>query len=430
MFWHVARVMSVALWTSLAASSVWAGGAFLYEVGTPDLGTAAAGRAALAQDASTVIGNPAGMTRLDRSQLTTTLYSIIPSIQFDRGPGTTASGGNGFNAGAPIPSASSASVPIPAGGFFYVHSLSPDLKLGVGAGSGFGAGLNYGKEWVGRYYIQKTQLLTATVNPGIAYRVNSWLSVGAGFSINYALFSYTTALNNILDRLPDGRLKFKDDDFGFGGNAGVLVEPSAQTRFGLTYRSPVDFSYKDTPKLTNAGPGLSRLLDKKIQMDQTAPQTVMLSGYHALSDRWAVMGNFGWQNWEQFGNVDVTVSSDTTSKSGTADAHFHDTWHGAIGTQYRIGAPWLLSMGFAYDSSPVSRFHRTPSMPLDETFRFGTGLQYDWSESTTVGLAYEFLQAGDGEIAHLERGPLAGALQGEYSSNLVHFVAFNMIRKF
>ena len=196
------------------------------------------------------------------------------------------------------------------------------------------------------------------------------------------------------------------------------------------FAEPVDFSYKDKPKLTNVGPGLSRLLDKEVQIGQTAPPTVMLSGYHALTDRWAVMGNFGWQNWEQFGNVDVTVSSDTASQSGTADAHFHDTWHGAIGTQHRIGAPWLLSAGFAYDSSPVSRFPRTPSMPWDETFRFGTGLQYDWSEEITVGAAYEFLQAGNAEIAHLERGPLAGALQGDYSSNFIHFVALNVIWKF
>jgi long-chain fatty acid transport protein len=408
----------------------WAGGLYLYELGTPDLGTAAAGRAALAQDASTVIGNPAGMSLLDRSQLTTSIQTILPSIQFDRRSGTTVSGGNGFNAGTTIPSHGSASIPVPAGSFFYVHNLSPDWKLGIGIGSGFGAGLNYGKEWVGRYYIQKSQLLTTTVNPGFSYRVNPWLSVGAGFSVNYVLFSYTTAINNLLDRLPDGRLKFKDDDIGFGGNVGILAELSDQTRFGLTYRSPVDFTYKDRLKLTNTGPLLSRLLDKKVALDQTAPQTVMVSGYHAITDRWAIMGNVGWQNWEQFGNVDVTVSSDTQAKSLTADSHFHDTWHAAIGSQYRIGTPWLLSLGFAYDSSPVSRFHRTPSMPLDETFRFATGLQYDWSQEVTVGVAYEFLQAGDAKIAHLERGPLAGALEGDYSSNLIHFVALNVTLKF
>ena len=53
----------------LMSSPVWAGGLWLHEAGTPDLGTASAGRTALAADASTAGINPAGMTRLDRSQM-------------------------------------------------------------------------------------------------------------------------------------------------------------------------------------------------------------------------------------------------------------------------------------------------------------------------------------------------------------------------
>jgi long-chain fatty acid transport protein len=60
-------IMALVLGGTLVASSVQAAGLYLYEDGTADLGLAAAGRAALAQDASTVMGNPAGMTRLDIS---------------------------------------------------------------------------------------------------------------------------------------------------------------------------------------------------------------------------------------------------------------------------------------------------------------------------------------------------------------------------
>ena len=52
------------------ASQAKAGGLYLYEIGTEDLGLASAGTAARAQDASTVASNPAGMTRLDGKQLT------------------------------------------------------------------------------------------------------------------------------------------------------------------------------------------------------------------------------------------------------------------------------------------------------------------------------------------------------------------------
>jgi long-chain fatty acid transport protein len=53
----------------LGAAPVGAGGLSLFEVGTADVGLASAGYTARAQDASTVFTNPAGMTRLDGTQL-------------------------------------------------------------------------------------------------------------------------------------------------------------------------------------------------------------------------------------------------------------------------------------------------------------------------------------------------------------------------
>src|SRR5271163_2175074 len=47
-----------------------------------DFGTASAGQAAIAQDASTAASNPAGMTRLDQSQLMTTPGALLPSLNF------------------------------------------------------------------------------------------------------------------------------------------------------------------------------------------------------------------------------------------------------------------------------------------------------------------------------------------------------------
>src|SRR5262249_58698243 len=96
---------------------------------------------------------------------------------------------------------------------------------------------------VRRYFIEKTQPLSASLNPGIAYRLNEWVSLGVGFSVNYALLSQTTGVNNVAERLPDGRMKFKADDWGFGGNAGVLLGPTSRLRFGVAYRSQIVISY-------------------------------------------------------------------------------------------------------------------------------------------------------------------------------------------
>ena len=87
----------------LSAAPAMAAGFWIYEMGTPDLGTASAGRAASAKDAATVFGNPAGMTSLDRSQLLVGTQLVYGDVQFDRGSGTTVAGGNGGNASGAIP---------------------------------------------------------------------------------------------------------------------------------------------------------------------------------------------------------------------------------------------------------------------------------------------------------------------------------------
>ena len=51
------------------ALSVQGAGLWLYERGTPDSMTGVAGRAASALEASTAVGNPAGMTRLEKPEL-------------------------------------------------------------------------------------------------------------------------------------------------------------------------------------------------------------------------------------------------------------------------------------------------------------------------------------------------------------------------
>lgn len=145
----------------LFAASAWAGGLWLYEQATPDMGVAAAGRQAAAMDASTASGNPAGMMRLERSQLESGIMGIFPLIKFESQEASEG-GGDGGNAGYFTPGAT----------FYYVHSLSPDLKLGLGTGSYFGLGLDYGNKWAGRYYVQSGEFLTAGVNPSIGYRVN------------------------------------------------------------------------------------------------------------------------------------------------------------------------------------------------------------------------------------------------------------------
>src|SRR5271167_3775129 len=151
-----------------------------------DLGTASAGQAAAAQNASTAASNPAGMTQLDRSQLMTTPGALLPSTNFDIGPQTSTKGTAGGNAG----------VFVPTGSFFYVYKFSEQIRLGVALYSDYGLAIDYSTKWVGRYYATRESLISGKLAPSIAYALNDWLSVGAGFNFGVARLEFQSRVNN------------------------------------------------------------------------------------------------------------------------------------------------------------------------------------------------------------------------------------------
>jgi len=379
---------------------------------SPDLGTATAGRAAAAQDASTAAGNPAGMTRLKQSELIAGFLGVGLVNRFDNDSAvTTTSGTEGHNNGDFIP----------ALGTSFVYSFSDDLKFGFALGSSFGLGIDYTKSWPGRYFVTRAELTTVGANPSIGYRLNDWLSVGVGFDVLYAKLFQTSAINNLAGR-PDGQIKLKDSDVGFGGNAGILIEPWEGTRFGLTYRSKIDLKFDDAVSFDGLGPVLGGLPAVHANLEMTIPQAVLLSVYHQLDDRLAIMANAGWQDWSEFGETNVKVVS-PASHSFTQNRNFRDTWQVAIGSQYRFLPAWKASVGFAYDSSPVSDSNRTPDLAVDRQIRVGAGLQYALTQALTLGVAYEYMDAGNAPIDQTG-GPLTGRLKGDYKDNHIHF--FNL----
>ena len=315
----------------------------------------------------------------------------------------------------------------------YVHSVSPDLKLGLGVGSYFGLGLNYSNEWAGKYYVQNASITTLAFNPTIGYKIAPWLSIGGGVSVVEGKLSERVAVNTLAEP-GDGRLKYDASDVGFGYNLGVLFELSPQTRVGVTYVSKVDLEFKDDLRFKNlegtilgAALRASGLLDAQLKIDMTIPAQLSVGAYHALTDKLALVGTVNWQNWSKFGEPEIAVADSNTV---TANLDYKDTYHAGIGAYYRVAEPWLLMVGFGYDTSPTSSSsERSPVLPLGATFTYSAGVQYDWNKDFSVGAAYALIDAGSAKV-NRSGGPLKGDLEGEYDTNFIHAVNVNFVYRF
>ena len=178
----------------------------------------------------------------------------------------------------------------------------------------FGLALQNDQGFVGRYYVKQATLAGITFAPVASYRVNEYVSIGGGPNVMLAFLKYTANVNNLLPPgTGDGQIYTSDTTAGVGGQFGVLVEPKKGTRIGVTYYSPITLNFSSTPTFSNLGiigGALQNrgLLTRGLDLGMTVPQHVILSGYHELTEAWAVMGNFGWDNWSQFGKVDVAAT--------------------------------------------------------------------------------------------------------------------------
>jgi long-chain fatty acid transport protein len=365
-----------ALATTLAAALVWplasqAGGLYLYEIGTSDLGFASAGTSARAEDASTVYANPAGMTRLAGDQFTLGAQALYGKADYQLDGQGQLSGSNPGNVIGWLP----------GGSAFYSHSVDDRLKLGLAVYGNFGLALDFGDQWAGRNLVDKTALMAMTIQPTVAYRLDDKWSLGGGVTANYGSLK--------LERVAvigGGSREQQDGDWAFGARLGVMFEPSKSTRVGLVWNSKTEYNFDVDSTVTGLR---GRTYTLPFSTNVPTPQQLMGSVYQRLSDRWAMMGNVGWQQWSRFS--DTTIETNTIST--TSSLQLKDTWHVAYGAQYTLNAQTRLNAGVAFDTSMYKNQSQTSfAAPNGDTWRFGVGMQYALSPKDEIGVAVEYLR--------------------------------------
>jgi long-chain fatty acid transport protein len=403
---------AIVIAVAFVTPSTLAGGASLYEISTPDIGLASAGYAAGALDATTLFKNPAGMSALNGPQLNSSLQGLYGNVHFS-GNSATQPGGNGDNAIGALPGAS----------LFITYPVMDKLTVGFGMFSYFGLSEDYGDTWSGRYYLEKGTLLGLTLMPAASFKVTDWLSIGGGLNAMYGYLSGQVAVPRPLQ--PDGQMKINNHQWGFGGNAGIMIQPQPGTRIGVNYLSQVDLNFSAAPGFSS---NLGSLIRPQLNLGMTVPQGVMVGIYQELNKQWALMADVGWQNWSRFGEVAIGVNTAgpiTDPKNLTAQLHFDDTWHGAIGAQYKASEQWRFTGGFAYDTSAVSDANRSVVLPLGQAYRYGLGAFYKVSQSVDLGAAYELVWTGDLPV-NQGAGSYRGQVSGTYDNAYFMFFGVNL----
>lgn len=411
------RVLLVAFLVVLMAStSGFAAGFALIEQSVKGLGNSFAGGAAIAEDASTIFFNPAGMARLEGFQATAGLNYIAPSAKFTPNSANTTTplalgggsgtGGNGGEGGEP------ALVP----NFYFTAEAGSNCNYGISFNTPFGLATKFDEDWVGRFHGIESDLMTININPSASYKLNNNFSIGLGFSAQY--LDATLSQESVLGPGVSSFTEMTGDSWGYGYNFGALYAFNDDTRIGASYRSSVFHSLKGDMSIRLTGTSVP--VTAKIKL----PASAQMSVFHRINNKFDVMADVMWTEWSVF--EDLTVN--TPSGQNVTEENWKNNRRYSVGATFHPVDALALRAGVAYDETPIPDETRTPRIPgADRTWlSLGAGYAMDgWN----FDFAYAHLFVADGDINLVDTTGTRGNLSGSFD-NSVDIISIEASLKF
>ncbi len=402
---------------ALQSMPAFAGGYQITERNAQGLGRAYAGEAAIARDASTVGSNPAGMSRLVRPSFSVSAATVDANLHVDV-----------KEAGVRVPALAAAGIPIlPASGETYSNEVAPEypiipsaygvlplnerMAVGLGVFSNFSARTDYDAAFIGSLLAEKSEVTTINVNPSFAYQVNPKLAVGIGFNAVYAKAKLSSAnpavgplrLNNANLLNPTtgevivaptgstlGSSEITGDDWAYGWNAGVLLEPTLGTRIGLAYRSVVSARLEGDAKFYGV-PRVDAFTDFAGLAPLTIPAIASISVVQNVGDAWALSADITNTRWSSFDDLTI-YRKDTGATSSRVQEDWQDANRYSVGVDYAALPALELRAGFALDETPIPDSHRTLRIPTGDMRWYSLGASYQFNEMVSVDAGWAYVR--------------------------------------
>lgn len=383
----IAAVSLASVIASVGAAN--AGGFALREQSAYGQGWSFAGSAAGGPGVSGMFWNPALVTNnLAKLQVDSSYTLIVPIVELDGFgsfptilspvPNFGSSGDIGQDAFVPATTAS--------------LRITDDLYLGLSINGPFGLATKPNQGWVGSYDNYSSKIFSLNATPTIGYRINDWISVGAGIQ-----FQYLKA--DLKNFIPAGGLGNQildinaQDDVGIGFTAGVQLRPTQNTEIGIGFRSSVHHELDSDARI---GP----LPVLPFETTLNTPEVLTVGVRQRIGEAFTVAGTVEWTNWSRLGTLNGVGPGAAAYIPGSAlPFEYQDGWFFSGGVEYQHSPDLALRAGLGYELSPVTNEDRSTRLPDADRLWLSAGGSYNWNEKISVDLGYSFLVAvGDSDV--------------------------------
>jgi long-chain fatty acid transport protein len=389
-----------------ATADANAGGLAVREQSAWGQGASFAGVAA-GGSSSAMFWNPATMTQIPGLQSNSVLSGIMPYAS--NSPNVAASipfgplGGTGDSAQDAL---------VPAA--YYTWQIKPDLWIGMSVNSPFGLSVKEPGAWAGGGYgAYWTNLKTYNATPTVAYRINDWISIGAGVQVQYAQTTFGFAYNALGAGTQAG---LNGGGWGYGFTGGITLTPTQNLTVGVGYRSGINQKLNGAlmlPALAGGTPG-------SINATVNLPDIVTGSIRYRFAPQWTALGTVEWSNWSRIGTVSVLQPNGAPAIAGgsvvTLPFQYQDGWFFSAGAEYQWNDRLAVRSGIGYERSPVTDQVRMPLVPDNDRIWLSAGATYQYSNKISLDLAYThvFLKSTSIDISAASGNPWFKPILGTY----------------
>ena len=411
---------------ALLSTAVQASG---YHFGTQSVNAQGTANAAAAEaaDASTIFYNPAGLSKIDNSQISVNANIVFPSIHYE------AESAKHFRTGADVSGSTSGKITetTVAPHIYGAYKASDDVTLGLGVYVPFGSATEYEKDSVLRHNINKLGLTTIAIEPVVAWKLNDRHSFGAGIIAQhtsaelrkYADWGIKQKAVAKASGKPDaaiaaaiqadGHADVKGSDWGFGYQLAWMWDINDRARVGVNYRSKVSHTLEGTAEWAADGAAVKQAWDsgamaalgyvpnEKASVKIVTPESLSVHGMYRATDKTNLFGDVTWTRHSRFNKAELVFENTKKVVNGQSGRtvitpNWRNTYKVAFGGSYQVTEPLQLRAGIAFDKSPVkSAEDRMNSLPDGNRIWFSVGAKYQLGKNHVIDAAYSHIHIND-----------------------------------
>jgi len=296
---------------------------------------------------------------------------------------------------------------------FYLYGsakLNDKLAVGLAVYTPFGSSNVWGDNWAGRYLVQEIALKSIFIQPTVSYKVNDWISIGAGLNIVYGQFDLEKAvdLRGLAQNpsAPDGKATLSGSNVQYGYNIGIFLQPTEKLNVGISYRSQVDvdLDYKDGDVEFSVPTSFSPLFPNGgVNATLPLPASLNFGLAYQINEKWLVSADVNFVKWDTYKSLSfdfenessITIPTSPTTTMNVpvvADTESKRNWDNSmtyrIGAQYSANEKLDLRAGFYYDETPTNDQYYAPETPGANKIGITGGFSYLLNEKFSIDAAF------------------------------------------